>query len=932
MGTITTNIGLISGINYQQLVDELIQVQSGPVNNQTALNKTYGDQRTAITSLEATLIALQFQTKKLSNTSLFSQRTATSSDTTLLTAKVTGTPPLGQYQITPIQLAQNQQLQSSRFTSDSTALGAGTLTLHNGGFVDPGAALDLLNSGEGFVRGQIKITDRSGASATVDLRSARNIDDVTTAINSAGLGVQAQVDGDRLELVDTTGKTASNLKVEEVSGGTTAASLGLSGINVAANSATGSDVLNLFGDLSLNLLNDGTGVRFNNFLPDLQVSFRDGTTANIDFHAINGTNEQTLSDVINTINAAAPGKLQASIAPDGDRLELTDLTTDTGGTFAVTALNGSNAAYDLGLDTAASGGTISGRRLLGGLKSVLLSSLNGGAGLGTLGSVTITDRSGASATVDLSSAATLDDVTSAINAAGIGVKAQVNDARNGIEIVDTTGSTTSNLIIANADATNTADKLGLTVNSASTSKSSGNLQLHTVSENTLLSALNGGGGVGSGSFRITDTNGHTGSIKITSTIKTVGDLLSAINGLGLDIDAKINDAGDGIVLVDTGHGTGSLSVASTGGSSAGDLHLLGAAQTVSIGGVPTQEINGSTTLSITLSATDTLQDLVTKINNAGFGVQAVATSDGSSVKPFRLTLFNNRNGQAGELAVDTSGVNFSFQQTVQAQDALAVLGSPNSPSSVLASSSTNTFSNLLPGLAVTTTGTSDTPATITVDNTSSDLASAIQDMVDAYNKVHSQIADLTSFDTTTNTGAVLQGDSSLLEVDTDLSDLMNGNIFGAGSLTSLAQLGVTTGQDGTLNFDQTVFQTVADENPQAVQDFFTTKDTGVSDRFQKLIDSLAGPDSSILVSRADTLSRKIDDGQERLDRMNAVLDSTRQRLLTQFQNSELAIAKIQSNLSAIQAIQPFLFLNSGGSSAASNSSSSSKPTLSNLTG
>ena len=113
-----------------------------------------------------------------------------------------------------------------------------------------------------------------------------------------------------------------------------------------------------------------------------------------------------------------------------------------------------------------------------------------------------------------------------------------------------------------------------------------------------------------------------------------------------------------------------------------------------------------------------------------------------------------------------------------------------------------------------------------------------------------------------------------------------------------------------MQFDQNVFQTVYNQNPQDVQNFLTNKDTGVSDQFKKLIDSLAGPDASLLVSRATTLSNKLADGKQRIDLLNAQLDSLRTRLTTQFQNSELAIAKIQSNLSAISSIQPFLFLSS----------------------
>src|SRR5262249_40455803 len=160
----------------------------------------------------------------------------------------------------------------------------------------------------------------------------------------------------------------------------------------------------------------------------------------------------------------------------------------------------------------------------------------------------------------------LDDVTRLINAAGIGVEAQVNDARNGIDVIDTTGHTAHNLVIANADATNTADKFGLTVNAATTSKSGGNLQVQTVSESTLLSSLSGGAGLSNGSFKITDTNGQSGTVTLSSSITTVGDLLHSINALGLHLDARINDTGDGIALVDTAHGSGTLAVTTSTGN------------------------------------------------------------------------------------------------------------------------------------------------------------------------------------------------------------------------------------------------------------------------------------------------------------------------------------------------------------------------------
>ena len=111
----------------------------------------------------------------------------------------------------------------------------------------------------------------------------------------------------------------------------------------------------------------------------------------------------------------------------------------------------------MGLTGTAVGGVITGSQILSGAKTVLLSDLNGGNGLGTLGKITITDRAGNHTDVDLSNAETLQDVISFINDAAstaptkVKITAQVNDAGNGIELIDSSGSATGNLKVQNYD-------------------------------------------------------------------------------------------------------------------------------------------------------------------------------------------------------------------------------------------------------------------------------------------------------------------------------------------------------------------------------------------------------------------------------------------------------------------------------------------------
>ena len=555
MAAIQSSTGLVTGIPIQDTVDKLIALASQPKDALTTRTQALQSEQVAVTQLSSLLVAFQFEVKQLGTASLFDSRQVTSSDTSALTAAVSenGSPAQGNYLFTPVQTASTQQLLSQSFGAGD-AIGAGTLTFGAGGFVNQGISLSSLNGGAGVRQGQIRITDRSGASSVIDLSNARTVDDVITAISTnTGINVTASAVGDSFMLTDTSGGSG-NLKVQEVSGGSTASDLGLAGINVAASSATGSDVFSLTTKTSLASLNDGTGVQLRSG-DDLSISLADGSTVNVDL-----ASAKTLNDVLNAINAASPTTVAASIGSDGNRLQLTDLTTGSG-TFSVSNVGNGTAASDLGLTTTAAGSTITGRRLTSGLSDTLISSLKGGAGLGTLGQIDITTRDGAASQVNLSAAETLGDIVSAINSQATGVTAQINPARNGITLTDTTGATTSNFIVSNGDANGTATALGIAVNSTATSVNGGALQKKQISAATLLSSLNGGAGIDLGDLKITGTNGILGDVDLNTTgneATTVGDVIDRINALtGVGVEARINDRGDGIEIIDTAGGSGS---------------------------------------------------------------------------------------------------------------------------------------------------------------------------------------------------------------------------------------------------------------------------------------------------------------------------------------------------------------------------------------
>ncbi len=907
MGRIQTNIGLITGIPIGDTVEQLMALAARPRDLLIARTDKLREEQVAVTELSALLAAVQFTVTNLGKANLYDQRTVTSSHPDVLAATITGNPPLGSYQFTPIRVVQHHQLLAAGIKVGSAPLGGGVFTFRFGDHVERSIDLDALNGGQGIVRGALRITDRSGASAEIDLTTVQTVDDVLEAINeNTTIGVTATAIGDQIRLVDHTGQTVSNLKVQEVGTGTTAASLGLGGIDVADDVADGLDLLWLAEDLDLDLLNDGNGVFADRILDDIGYQLRDGTTGVIDLSPIiPGSSEvdaeTTLGELLEVINAAEPGKLKIEIAPEGDRLVLTDLT-EGGGSFTVRSLNDSTVLEDLGLDGSSVDGVIAGSRILGGVKTVLLSSLGGGEGFGPLGQLSLTDRSGAAAVVDLSAAETLDDVIGLINAAGVGIVARVNQARHGIELVDTTGASDSHLVVANADATNTADKLGIAVDADVTSVDSGDMHLQVVARNTRLSDLNGGAGVARDGLTIYDTNGRHAELNLRDDdIQTIGDVIRAINRLGLDAQAELNETGDGIRLRDLAHGSETLRVEEGDSTTAADLHLLGEAVEVDVGGEMTWVLDGSTTYRIELDDTDSLSDFRDKINELKAGVTATILNDGSS-RPFRLALHSDRPGRAGELLVDASGVGLTFQETVRARDALLMFGETGA--NVLIASSSNTFDDVIAGVRLELKQPSRTLVTVTVDKTDTDLVATVKTMVENYNRFRERLAELTAYDSETDSRSVLTGDATALRLDMDLAYLLSGSLVGAGSIHSLRELGIALQDDGTLELDESALRTRCEQDPEAIRRFFAEEQFGLSAKLDGLIERLSGEENSLLAARLETLNSKIEQNEERIAHWDARLEIRRQRLYLQFYRMELAIGKLQANLSALEAFNP----------------------------
>lgn len=890
--------GLISGIDTASIVDSLMKLESGARNLVEDRQTVVEDKRLAVMDLSALMVSLKVRLASVRATRGVSTVSASSSNSSILSATTSVGASAGTHQFTVARLAVTQQFLGTGVASKTSILGTGTLTLRDGAArLTSDTALSTLNGQDGVRLGKIRITDRSGISEIVDLSNAVTMGDVLEAINAAeDIGVEASVSNGKLVLTDTTGLTSSNLIVTEVGSTHTAEDLGVKS-SVAANTLTGTNLVSVNADTSLSLLNDGLGVRQSGG-NDFTVTLRDGSSFTVDLGSA-----ETLGDAVDAINAASqahsnPGAVVAAINDDGDGLKLTD--SSVGGSLTVTALGGSRAAQDLGLlgtDTAGDG-VIQGRALLGDLQSVLLNTLNGGDGVAR-GRISITDRAGTASTVDLRGADTVQDVIDAINAASANVTASLNEAGTGIVVTDNTGQS-GNLVIADLDGTTTAADLGLVVNSAVSEVSSGDLQRQVVNEATLLSSLNHGDGVPRGKFTITDSSGATATIDLTQGDETtLQDVIDEINNNPtINVTARINDAGDGLVIEDNAAGGNLLTIADVSGTAAQSLGLAGTAAS------GTTFIDGSSTVEIEVEADDTLESLVSKINSSGAAVKASIVNDGSAETPYRLALSASGSGTLGAMTADLSGnLAFSLSESVAAVDAVVRVGAA-SERPLLVTSSSNTVTGVVDKVTLDLhSAAPTTTVTVSITQDTSAITSAVSGVVDLFNQVFAKINEYTAFDTTTMKGEVLQGDNVVLSAERRLQSLLTQSFSGTGSnYTSLSKLGIRFESDGTLSFDTEAFQKVLASDSGSVEKLFMDTTNGFLAKSSTLVNSLAQSATGSLSIYADQLQDQYDLYTKRIESMDKLLEDKRARLELSFANMETAIASLQTQESALSSL------------------------------
>ncbi|WP_298234198.1 flagellar filament capping protein FliD [uncultured Azohydromonas sp.] len=123
-----SSAGIGSGIDVQSLVSQLMALERKPIEQLKTAASSIQTQVSAYGKVQSLMSTLRDSAAALAKSSLWTQGTATASDTTVLTATSSGSVSAGEYDVTVNKMARAQSLYS-RAMQPSDPLGTGSLTI-----------------------------------------------------------------------------------------------------------------------------------------------------------------------------------------------------------------------------------------------------------------------------------------------------------------------------------------------------------------------------------------------------------------------------------------------------------------------------------------------------------------------------------------------------------------------------------------------------------------------------------------------------------------------------------------------------------------------------------------------------------------------------------------------------------------------------------
>ncbi len=245
---------------------------------------------------------------------------------------------------------------------------------------------------------------------------------------------------------------------------------------------------------------------------------------------------------------------------------------------------------------------------------------------------------------------------------------------------------------------------------------------------------------------------------------------------------------------------------------AGSAPFSSATAAVGQGSFVLRGAGGETLATITTDAATTLTQLAAQINGAQDQVSAQVVRTGDDAH--RLVLTARSSGAAGRFSIDTDLADLAATPagTTEGVDAHLKVGSLD------VYRSSNSISDLVPGVELTLRETTTGPVTLTVERDLEAMVKQISGYVEALNGALAALKGASRSDS--NGRGVLAGDSLVRSITDGLRNAASGLISELGGPQSASAIGISVQRDGTFTLDEAKLRTALSEDLKGVADLF----------------------------------------------------------------------------------------------------------------
>jgi flagellar hook-associated protein 2 len=314
--------------------------------------------------------------------------------------------------------------------------------------------------------------------------------------------------------------------------------------------------------------------------------------------------------------------------------------------------------------------------------------------------------------------------------------------------------------------------------------------------------------------------------------------------------------------------------------------------------------------------TDTLTGLASYINQQDLGVTASVITNASGAQ---LALVPQHSGQAGVITIsnDTTGMGFPgtyTPPTVKGMGFTAVTdGSGNALGTnasltvdgIPVSSGSNTVTGVIPGVTMTLSGTSSNPVTLAVQPDLTQVGSAINNFVSAWNQVMNDINAQYNYNGT-GTAPPLLGDPSLDLLQSQLLNAITTSVSGNGAAVNLQSIGIKLQNDGTLTVASNQSTDSMDLNDalandfSAVQNLFqSTSPSGVSQTLNTALIGITDATEGPLNVAMNSIKTEVTDLDSQISDFQYQLQQTQAQLTAQYSTMNTTLEQLPEMLASI---------------------------------